>query len=69
MDIFDLSRYKYVNKDNRNILAAIDVCSRKAFAIPLIINDGHTFKEAFIKMTKFTKPRCIISDHDAAFVK
>ena len=68
MDIFDLSRYKYCNKDNRYILAAIDVFSRKAFAIPLISKDGNTVKEAFIKMTKFVKPRCIISDHDPAFL-
>ena len=61
MDIFDLSRYEYFNKDYKYLLVAIDV-----FLVPLINKDGHSVKEAFIKMTKFEKPRCIISDHDSA---
>ena len=68
MDILDLSRYKYFNKENRYILAAIDVVSRKAFAVPLINKDGNTVKAPFIKVTKFVKPRCMIADHDAAFL-
>jgi len=68
MDIFDLSRYQYFNNYYKYLLVAIDVFSRKAFAVPLLNKEANTVKEAFIKMTKIVKPRSIISDHDSAFL-
>jgi len=68
MDIFDLSRYQLFNKGYKYILATVDVFSRKAFAVPILNKDALTVKDAFIQITKFVKPRCIIADHDSAFL-
>ena len=65
---FDLYRYRHFNRDYKYLLVAVDVFSRRAFAQPLLNNDSNTVKEAFMKMTRTTKPRSIISDHEAAFL-
>ena len=64
LDIFDLARYQYFNKDYKYLLVVIDVFSRKAYAEPMIIENSVSIKEAFIKMTKIVQPKTIMSDHE-----
>ena len=65
MDIFDLDRYQYFNKDYRYVLVGIDVFSRKAYAEPMITRDGVSVSEAFIKMT-IVQPKTTMSDNESA---
>ena len=64
LDIFDLARYQYFNKDYKHLLVGIDVFSRKAYAEPMTNKDGVSGREAFIKMTKIVQPETIMSDHE-----
>ena len=68
LDIFDLARYQYFNKDYTSLWVGIDVFSRKAYAEPMINTDGGSVREAFINMTKIVQPKAIMSDHEPAFL-
>jgi hypothetical protein len=69
MDIFDLSRYMYANKNFRYILCCVDVFTRVAYAEPLRTKDSEALTAAFQKLLgqAGVKPRSIISDHEAGF--
>ena len=69
LDIFDLARYQYFNKDYKYLLVGIDVFSRKAYAEPMINRDGVSVREAFIKMTKIVQPKTIMSDNESGFFR
>ena len=71
MDIFDLSRYMYSNKYFRYVLCCVDVFTRKAHVEALKEKDSEACAKAFEKILKNSgvKPRSILSDHDAAFLR
>ena len=70
MDIFDLSRYKYFNKDCRYLMAVVDVFTRKAFVEPMKSKDSNACVTAFSNIMRKTqaKPRVMLTDNDAAFL-
>ena len=71
MDIFDLSRYMYSNKYFRYLLCCVDVFTRKVYVEALKEKDSEACAKAFEKIVKSNgvKPRSILSDHDAAFLR
>ena len=71
MDIFDLSRYMYSNKYFRYLLCCVDVFTRKVYVEALKEKDSEACAKAFEKIMKSNgvKPRSILSDHDAAFLR
>ena len=71
MDIFDLSRYMISNKYFRYVLCCVDVFTRKAHMEALKEKDSEACAKAFGKILKTSgvKPRSILSDQDAAFLR
>ena len=60
LDIFDLARCQYFNKDYKYLLVGIDVFSRRAYAEPMLNRDGVSVREAFVKVTKIVRPKTIM---------
>ena len=69
LDIFDLARYQYFNKDHTYLLVGIDVFNRQAYAEPMINKGGGSVREAFIKMTKIVQPKTIMPDDESSFFR
>jgi len=54
-DLLDVSKYAKQNKSNRYLLTAIDVFSKKGYAIPVKRKNADTVVEAFKKLFKKVK--------------
>ena len=70
MDVFDLSRYMYSNKQFRYVLCCVDVFTRVAYAWPLKTKDSKALAAAFEHIVDEAEvtPRSILSDHEAGFL-
>ena len=68
LDIIDMVKYNLFNRGYKYILLAVDVFSRKVFAVPLKSKDIPHVLEGFKELTKHEKPRSILSDHEPAFI-
>ena len=71
MDIFGLSRYMYSNQYFTYMLCCVDVFTRTAYVEALKEKGSEACAKAFEKIMKNSgvKPRSILSDHDASFLK
>ena len=70
LDIFIFNKYKYNNKNNQYILAAVDIFTRYAYAVPMKSKDVSDVIAALKTMFKLSKekPILIMSDNDSSFL-
>ena len=70
LDIFIFNKFKYNNKNNQYILAAVDIFTRYAYAVPMKSKDSSDVVNALKIMFKQAreKPILIMSDNDASFL-
>ena len=68
LDIIDMVKYNLFSRGYKYISLAVDVFSRKVFAVPLKSKDIPHVLEGLKELTKHEKPRCVLSDHEPAFI-
>ena len=68
LDIYILQKYVKSNNGYRDILACVDVFTRKAYCVPMKSKDIDDVTTAFTKILKQGKPQMLISDSDSSFL-
>ena len=68
LDIYILQKYVKNNKGYRDILACVDVFTRKAYCVPMKSKDIDDVTSAFTKILKHGSPQVLISDSDSSFL-